>query len=204
MQFLHRFHKRGLAWVLRPLFELAQSNTQQLETIMSTQKQLVADLVTIGEQLKKTITEIRSVQGTVTDLHTKIDELEAVIAAGGEASQSLIDAVAAVKAQAQLVDEQIPDLPTLPPIPAAPVITSPLTASGQVGQSFQYQTTALPVATSFAATFLPDGLSIDPTTGLISGTPVAPTVEPVNVVLNATNDAGTDSKVLLLKIAPTA
>lgn len=171
---------------------------------MSSQKQLAADLVAISEQLKKTITEIRSVQGTVNDLHTKIDELEAVIAAGGEASQELTDAVAAVKAQAQLVDEQIPDLPVIPPTPAAPVITSSLTASGQVGQLFEYQTTAVPSAKTFAATFLPEGLSIDPDTGLISGTPATPTTAPINVVLAAANDVGTDTKVLLLSIAPAA
>src|SRR5213078_3058317 len=53
----------------------------------------------------------------------------------------------------------------------APVITSALTATGQVGIAFRYQITATNNPTSFDATGLPAGLSVNTSTGLISGTP---------------------------------
>ena len=56
---------------------------------------------------------------------------------------------------------------------AAPVITSATTASGTVGDAFSYQITATNTPTSYGATGLPAGLSVDTGTGLISGTPTA-------------------------------
>jgi len=82
---------------------------------MATQIQLVADLKAVLAQQIKTSAEITAVQAATDLLNVKITELEAVIAAGGEASAELTDAVAAVKTQAQVVDEQIPDLPVPPP-----------------------------------------------------------------------------------------
>ena len=67
--------------------------------LMATQQELAAQLRDVLAQQKKTSTEITSVQASVDTLNAKIVELEAVIAAGGEASQELTDAVAAVKAQ---------------------------------------------------------------------------------------------------------
>jgi len=58
--------------------------------------------------------------------------------------------------------------------PATPVITSALTLSGQVGTAFTattYQTTASANPTSFLAIGLPAGLTINSTTGAITGTP---------------------------------
>jgi len=55
--------------------------------------------------------------------------------------------------------------------PPVPVITSAATATTTVGQSFSYTITADNAPTSFAATGLPTGLSINPDTGVISGTP---------------------------------
>src|SRR5439155_21188355 len=55
--------------------------------------------------------------------------------------------------------------------PAAPVITSPLTATGTVGVAFSYPITATNNPTSFNATGLPAGLPVNTSTGLISGTP---------------------------------
>jgi hypothetical protein len=57
------------------------------------------------------------------------------------------------------------------PLPA-PAITSDLTASGTVGTSFSYTTTASNSPSSYAATGLPSGLTINTTTGVISGTPL--------------------------------
>lgn len=79
---------------------------------MATQAELAADLRAVLDQQKKTSGEIATVQASVETLKKTITDLEAIIAAGGAVSQELTDAVAAVKAQAQLIDDQIPDAPT--------------------------------------------------------------------------------------------
>ena len=82
---------------------------------------------------------------------------------------------------------------------APPAITSPLTGSGTVGVAFSYQITAMNNPTSFNATGLPAGLSVNTATGLISGTPTA--TGSFSVTLSATNSAGTGSATLALSIA---
>jgi hypothetical protein len=75
-----------------------------------------------------------------------------------------------------------------------PVITSSLTASGNVGSAFTYDMVATNSPTSYNAIGLPSGLSINTTTGQISGTPTAAGV--FNVTISATNAYGTDSETL--------
>ena len=55
--------------------------------------------------------------------------------------------------------------------PMPPGVTSPPTASGTLGVPFTYQITANISPTSFAATGLPPGLTVNTSSGLISGTP---------------------------------
>jgi beta-glucosidase-like glycosyl hydrolase len=81
---------------------------------------------------------------------------------------------------------------------AQPTITSALTASGTVGSAFNYQITASNSPTSYSATGLPAGLSVNTTTGLISGTPT--TAATSNVTINAINASGTGSATLVLSI----
>jgi hypothetical protein len=82
--------------------------------------------------------------------------------------------------------------------PSAPSITSANTATGTAGSAFSYQITATNSPTSFNATGLPSGLSINTTTGLISGTPSAAGTSTVN--LSATNAGGTGTRTLTLTI----
>lgn len=81
---------------------------------------------------------------------------------------------------------------------APPIITSPDTAIGTVGQLFSHQISASNSPTSFNATNLPTGLAVNTSTGLISGTPsLAGTT---NATLSATNAQGTGTKILTLTI----
>jgi Putative Ig domain len=56
---------------------------------------------------------------------------------------------------------------------SAPSITSALSATASVGSPFRYQITASNNPTSYGATGLPPGLTLNATTGLTSGTPSA-------------------------------
>ena len=83
--------------------------------------------------------------------------------------------------------------------PAAPVITSTLTASGTVGAAFSYQITASNSPTSYNAMGLPAGLSINTATGLISGTLTSAAA--TNVTVSAANASSTWTAVLSLTVA---
>ena len=87
-------------------------------------------------------------------------------------------------------------------LPAAPAINSSLTDSGFVGNAYSYTITASNNPTSFNATGLPSGLSVNTGTGTISGTPAAgsETGSPYSVSISATNAGGTDTQTLSLTI----
>ncbi len=80
-----------------------------------------------------------------------------------------------------------------------PTISSPTTATGTVGTPFSYQITATNAPTSFNATGLPQGLSVNSTTGLISGTPASAATS--TVTLSATNASGTGTATLTIAIS---
>jgi hypothetical protein len=80
----------------------------------------------------------------------------------------------------------------------APSITSALRATATVGSPFRYQITASNSPTSYGATGLPSGLTLNTTTGLISGTPSAN--GSYSVTLKATNSSGTGSATLALTV----
>jgi hypothetical protein len=78
----------------------------------------------------------------------------------------------------------------------APVLTSAYAASGTVGTAFYFQITATNSPTSFSALGLPAGLSLNSTTGLISGTPT--TAGSPHVQVKASNAAGTSTSATLI------
>ena len=85
---------------------------------------------------------------------------------------------------------------------SAPVISSATSASGTVGTAFSYQIVASNTPTSYSATGLPAGLSVNTGTGQISGTPTASSSS--SVTLGATNAGGTGHATLALTINPAA
>jgi GH18 family chitinase/aryl-phospho-beta-D-glucosidase BglC (GH1 family)/PKD repeat protein len=83
-------------------------------------------------------------------------------------------------------------------LPAVPVISSAATASGTVGTAFSYQIVASGSPTSYSATGLPAGLTVDATSGVISGTPTAAAAS--TVTLKATNAGGSGTKTLTITV----
>ena len=88
---------------------------------------------------------------------------------------------------------------TINPVISAPVITSGTSANGSVGSAFNYQISASNSPATYAATDLyPPGLTINTSTGLISGTPNTPGT--YTCTLSASNSGGTGSAILTLTI----
>jgi hypothetical protein len=82
-----------------------------------------------------------------------------------------------------------------------PAITSVLTTTGNAEQPFSYQIVASNEPTSYFVTgTLPNGLSLNPSTGLISGTPTS--VFEGTVTITATNASGSDNETLKIVINP--
>ncbi len=84
--------------------------------------------------------------------------------------------------------------------PSLPRMTSPFSASGSVSLPFSFQVTATDSPTTYAATNLPDGLSINAITGLITGTPT--TVQTKAITLTFTNAFGSTTFPLTITVGP--
>ena len=80
----------------------------------------------------------------------------------------------------------------------APVITSPASVLSVVNRPFSHQLTTSHPATSFSSGALPSGLTLNTSTGLISGTPTAEGFS--RVLLTATNDNGSATQLLAISI----
>ena len=84
--------------------------------------------------------------------------------------------------------------------PVAPVVNSALVASGSVGATFSTYTIAGSNSpTSYSATGLPAGLTVNPANGQITGTPTG--VGTFNVTINAMNGGGTGSATLVITVS---
>lgn len=81
---------------------------------------------------------------------------------------------------------------------AAPVITSDLEIAVNAGAQWSYQITASNTPTSYNATGLPGGVSVDTDTGIISGYPVMEM--DYSITISASNDDGTGTATLELTV----
>ena len=89
--------------------------------------------------------------------------------------------------------------------PPAPSINSPGTASGQTGVGFNYNITVAScsgLVTSYNATGLPPGLSINTGNGAITGTPTSTGTFPVNLSANNAGGGGTGSVTITITLGP--
>lgn len=85
----------------------------------------------------------------------------------------------------------------------APRITSAVNVGATIGTPFTYQIIATNSPTSFAARNLPAGLTLNTTTGEITGTPTGPAGVQA-VILSATNDDGTGTNTLRINVTGAA
>jgi hypothetical protein len=86
-------------------------------------------------------------------------------------------------------------------IPGAPMITNGASATGTTGTLFWYQIAAANFPTAYNAAGLPTGLTVNPTSGLISGTVSASGTS--SVVLSAANASGSTSATVSLTMIGT-
>ena len=85
-----------------------------------------------------------------------------------------------------------------PILGTAPVITSTSNASAQVGGDFSYTIVATNSPTSYGASGLPNGLSLNAATGVISGKPTQ--AGTYALTLEANNAGGTGTRILVISV----
>jgi hypothetical protein len=93
---------------------------------------------------------------------------------------------------------------TFNPPASAPLVTSTSSATGTVGAAFSFTITANPTATTFAATGLPGGLTINPTSGLISGVPTDPGISTVSLTVSNLTGSSTTPLTVTINSSPLA
>jgi Putative Ig domain len=179
--------KNDLGWITKKIADLTDAINHQTKEIktMATKQDLDAAEATLTTAISK----------LASDFNAAFVALQAAIAAGGGDLTPEVAALATINNSVQTLDAQInADNPAL-----MPVISSPITATGTVGTAFSYQIVASNTPTSFDATGLPSGLTVDTAGGAISGTPTVAGV--TAITLKATNTNGTGIATLTLTVS---
>ncbi len=88
---------------------------------MQSQAELTETLNAVAASQAKTAREIKSVQDKSDELAVKVAQLEEALANQASVTPELAAAVQAVKDGAKALDDQIPDLPEVPPAEQPPV-----------------------------------------------------------------------------------
>jgi hypothetical protein len=88
------------------------------------------------------------------------------------------------------------------PSAGAPQISSAVSATATIGAAFSYQITASQSPTGYAASDLPNGLTCNIHSGLVSGTPTVPGT--FEVTLTASNAGGSSAATVSIVVAPAA
>jgi hypothetical protein len=160
----------------------------------------------------KTTTKMSQITDLLAPISASLDSIDTSIAAlqaggtgGGALSPADLSAVAAVATRVSTDADALKAIvagtggTVTPPPPGAPVIAPLSPVSGPVGTAMTINVTATNTPTSFGATGLPAGLTIDTSRGIISGTPSAR--GSFSVTLTATNAAGSGSATLSITVA---
>lgn len=95
----------------REVLEKLNLIIHKIEKLMSNTDQALADLQAIGTTLSKVSTETTTLLQKITDLENSTTS---------DTPQSVLDAIAAVKAQATTIDDLVPDAPATPAEPITP------------------------------------------------------------------------------------
>lgn len=111
-------------WIAVVIWSVLKLN-KTIRIMATKQSEIAAQLVTLNQTLTDIGSGVSKIGSETDTLNTKIQELTDIINAGGDATQEVIDALAAVQTSAsalqvlvQSVDEKVPDAPAPEPEPA--------------------------------------------------------------------------------------
>ncbi len=169
---------------------------------MATMKDILdginAQLTGIASDVASEATDLTAITGLIQQLKDNQQNPADVALA-----QSILDGITGVKTNLDGIEGSLktvgtavtpPPPPPPPPVdPNIPVVTAD-SVTAKLGVAFSYQITATNTPTSFGASGLPSGLSVDPATGLIAGTITS--VTDSFVTMSATNASGTGTATL--------
>jgi hypothetical protein len=169
-----------------------------LNTIINKENKIMSQLDDLNSAIQEEDVDVQGIAAVAIALQTDLAALLKASQGGGSATD-LSTQIAAVQSHAASLATalgilQAADATTKAP---APVISSPLTLSAPLaGPAVSYQIAGSGSPTSFSAAGLPAGLSVDPTTGIISGTPTVAGVSNVTISASNANGAGTATLVI--------
>lgn len=163
---------------------------QALAQIESAEASIMASLISIGNSVASLLAQLQNLQGST-----------GLSPADQTALNNAVTIANSIKASAAAVQSNATGAagPGSPAVPGAPVITSSPLDQTNLGAGYDYQIAATNTPTSFAVNgTLPAGLTLNTTTGVITGTSTS--VGIATVQISATNAAGTGTASLTIGV----